>query len=97
MGVDLQADVLAGDTEPVQQGSVVLGGEDRPLPRVAAQGVPEGGSLARAKAVTCEGWSLLAGICTASWPVGVNAAARRAKSGSWSGTHWMAALEKTRS
>ena len=75
MAVDLQADVLLAVAEAVQQRGVRFRRQDRRWARVAAErgrGTALRGRPRRPSA--CEGWSSLAGTCTASWPSSVSAA-----------------------
>ena len=102
VAVDLQAHVLAGGAEVVEQDGVLLGRQDVGGDRVgAAARRPSPSGTARSPptsaATRCDGWSALAGTCTASWPPGASAAHQRARTAGWSGTHCRLALASTRS
>ena len=95
--VHLEPDVLVGQAEAVEQLGVPLRLPHRRLATVAAQRAPERLGPGDLGGDDVEGWSWLAGICTASWPPGLRQATSRPSSPAWSGSQWRAALEKTTS
>ena len=79
MAVDLQADVLAGGAEVVEEDGVLLGcqhvaGDGVRRRRAAHRRCGTARSPPTSAAMRCDGWSALAGTCTASWPPGASAA-----------------------